>query len=176
MKQADGSLLTVTECNARGGIPDGYDWKPDHTAPIAADGQRPGRFVKVTDEHVEAVRRLEKMRRMAAEAPRGPRLVPEPRVRAVRQVVPRQIAPRRTSGSSGRPAARRTSSSSSTAGTDPGDADGGDQEPPPSRLTVAASRGTYTHAASRCPACGSVLLWTSGGLVCANRRCPGWAA
>ena len=172
-KQADGPLLTVTECNARGGAPGGYRWDEDYTAPIGADGQRPGRIVKVTDEHIAALRRQEERRRLLAEAPRGPRLVPEPRPQAVRQVVPRQMAPRRVSGSSGRPKA--SSSRSSAASGDSGDPDLGD-EPPASRLTVAASRGTYTHAASRCPACGSVLLWTSGGLVCANQRCPGWAA
>ena len=78
---ADGPLLTATEANARGGIPDGYRWDEDFTAPLAGDGQRPGRVVPVDDEHLEALRRQEERRRLLAAAPRGPRLVAAPAAR-----------------------------------------------------------------------------------------------
>ena len=93
---------------------------------------------------------------------------------AARRAATAANAPRRVNGPSGRPRAQANRSSARSGDSPAGD--GSEPEPPPPRLTVAASRGTYTHAASRCPACGSVLLWTSGGLVCANQRCPGWAA
>jgi hypothetical protein len=47
-------------------------------------------------------------------------------------------------------------------------------EPAPALALAPPPSAIYSYAASRCPNCGAVLLWSDGRLVCASRSCSRW--
>jgi hypothetical protein len=78
--------------------------------------------------------------------------------------------PARRESHRGRPGHRRTTSARAGPSDDPGPG-----EPPGPALRLARpSKALYCFAASHCPTCGAVLLWSDGRLVCASRSCPRW--
>jgi hypothetical protein len=93
--------------------------------------------------------------------------------RRERQISPVGVA-RRTNARSGRPGGqpkRQTTRS----GADSGDSgDEGPSQAPPPQLAGTERRGLYSFGCSTCPACGHVLLFADGELLCPKRNCVSW--
>lgn len=110
-------------------------------------------------ELASAVRRARRTVATANEALASPPPAAPPNLRA--------SGPRRRGA--GRPRAQATRSSAAS-----GDS-GKESDPPPERPPLArAPRALLGFGLTRCPSCGSVLLYSDGVLICANRTCPAW--
>lgn len=147
---------------------------PVHTGGSLGDcaGQVAQTFTPTTHEHSRRYR----VREIRIRASRGARTT-----RGARRADCRgpRLLPRRAAQRSGRPGARRTSSASSASstsssgdGSSPSDSDSPGEGAGP--LATAARLAPSHSFAHCCPACGSVLLYSDGQLVCADRRCTRW--